>query len=348
MEIRTGSVPRAAFVSFAVGLVFTLSCAPRAATGNTQTSQPHLRVSVADVGRIPANSRVHTEFILENPTSVPLSITEVKGSCSCISFLYEERVGPRTSTNVSVELATGDTSRRLHETIAIQTDSRKTPLLFANITGEVMTEWTLTPQAISFGSVQWDNLSIAREVALDFVPIEPQQEEPTIKVREGPRSLLDIRVERDTAPDIQEGARRFVLVIQPRRGIPLGPFKTEVEIDASQSQSPRRRFLLPVTGEVRGPIQVSPRSLMIDGDGLNAGDILATFTITAEEGFPLNRLSVGTEDLTAPLGFEIKESENKNCRTVSVRATEGTMVRSETIVVRCKPDLVIHIPFVIL
>jgi hypothetical protein len=192
-------------------------------------------------------------------------------------------------------------------------------------------------------------MTVFRGISVGFLSMNPSRNGGwTIDVRERGRDLLDIRFGHSSNGIWPDGILGYDFCVAPHRGMPLGPFSTELEVDISQSGRLRKRFLLPVSGEVIGPLKVAPRSLILKADIFGPGDLVASFSVLAENGFILDDLTVGLLAPNDMLCFGFESTQSNQIRTVVMRAKRPLGACSGTIVFRCGPDLNVHVPYAII
>jgi len=96
--------------------------------GATQSSDVDLLIepTLLDLGRIPSDSHVKSDFKITNKTSEPLFILAVESSCGCtVTDIENKRLSPGASTKVSIDVDTSAKKGPFKKTIKIMAATGK-------------------------------------------------------------------------------------------------------------------------------------------------------------------------------------------------------------------------------
>ncbi len=136
--------------------IFASACALLLLGGSLAWAAPVLSLpeTVFNFGTVFQGETVRHTFIVSNSGDAPLTIDKVNSSCGCTAALVSAKVLAARATG---ELQTSFDSTRFRgdvsKTVYLYTNDPARPVAQLEIKGKVLTEVTLEPQLVNFGTV---------------------------------------------------------------------------------------------------------------------------------------------------------------------------------------------------
>jgi hypothetical protein len=309
--------------------------------------------AILDLGVVRAGTKACGEIVVKNLKSSPLTIKNIDHSCSCIVTEFPKIIDAWGKGKLEVELSTGENSGVQTNTLAILTDRPEVPMLTVKIRALVQSEWKCAPRGINFGNIDWDRDRPQRSLTIDYLPMGPENAFPSIEAKENTNQFLDLIVESAPTIDTTKIGLRYFVSVTPKKAIPIGRFETSITVRGKVPDNITQVWEIPVWGDIKGPISVKPKSLVVYRDSVFSGDVVAEIEIKAVPLFLLKIENIECDD-TDMLEFDVKlerdkidETESTSTSKIQVLAKRSFDRIAGNIRIVCHPGLSIRVPYVI-
>jgi hypothetical protein len=297
-------------------------------------------VTTHDFGVVPRGAQLKHSFKMTNIYKVPLEITDLRASCSCVTATANVRVlQPNESTYLNIVMDgrrfNGAKTVKVHLTVGPEYVSTATLTISANARQDVV----FTPNEIDFGNVARGQAP-SKSIDVEYVGSLDWQVTEIVKSASAP---FDLKVE--PLPQIlnQPPRRGYRLHATVKAEAAAGQFKQEVVLKTNDPSSPVLTFQ--IIGSVEATLKVTPPSLTIAG--LRVGEMQTKkvivrgsreFRITAVEG-QSNGVTVevpNRKEMTHLLTVQIQPTQAGNLRCQLIIRTD---LENESATVQVEGDI---------
>jgi len=213
-------------------------------TGRGAPSTPRLHLSrdTWDFGQVWYGDPCRTEVKLTNIGTDTLRITKVRSSCGCTVAKPKKQVlAPGESDMMSVTYNTRKLTKKVHQTITIESNDPITPQVRLKISGEVWQAFEATPAPrLAFGQ-----LMVGSESKMSIELVSNMEERANMRLPEISPNVpftfeleeldpgLRYKLTAHTRPPLRKGANNFSLVLdtgltrQPKMAISVNAYAAE-------------------------------------------------------------------------------------------------------------------------
>jgi hypothetical protein len=247
----------------------------------TQNGAPHLS---HDFGTVPRGTLLAYKFPIYNPYAVPLTLTQVRTSCGCVTVTAPPgAIGPKESAVLDVTMDT----RKFQ--------GPKSVAIFVTVGPQFVSTAVLQVAAVSRADVVV-NYADPQRTTLGLVP-QGQRARMAYNVEyAGQFDWRITGVVRSAAPvevQVQEhnraaGRVAYQVHVTLKETAPPGPFKYEVVLQTNDPSGPMVPLL--VEGVVQAPLVVNPPAL--DFGAVKLGQTVSRNVVVSGSGRPFRILQV--------------------------------------------------------
>lgn len=246
-----------------------------------------------DRGVVPAGAKVSHVFQVYNQSEEPLTFLSIKGDCSCSKSFLEKlpiTVGPGEFAEAQVEWevgnADGDKVRKFVVTTDAEDPLHKTIVL--RLTAEVMTLVRVIPKQLHFGIVRRD------ETHVEKVQVHFRDKEMS-----GMVERLETSSNSLTAKTLSVEPNWLTLEVRLTQDKPSGPLFENLTLRFADKNI--EDIIIPVTGEIRGDLKLTPVRLYIHKPRFGNSHLSARMRVQSVTGrqFVVSRID-------APAGMSAK------------------------------------------
>ena len=311
---------------------------------------PKLNMGLARQGE-----EVKGKFIITNVGNAPLTIDKLSVSCTCISAECAKlNLAPGEQVEVFITMVAESLEDRMTQSVILRTNDPTQPNVRYQVVMDVAQQWSLSEEKIDFGSIQWNQTCPSRSLTLRYVPFGADPAKLQTRVLGFDSRLLDVQVVQ-MASNVSagnDGSSKAVVEVSLRQDIPLGRFNDTIVIKGEVGDAVKQ-WILPVRGEVNGPISSQPASLMVYRDQIKPGDLLGTIQIKGDrvyaERFEAPQV-VGDDELLTALLVKPSDAQvgNNIVATVNVFAKRAFNKAAGRMTLRCSPGIILEVPVVVI
>lgn len=204
-----------------------------------------------DFGQADRGETITHIYKFKNSGKKKLIISKVRSSCGCMAALLSDKeIPPGGTGQVEVKFDTGRRRGKQMHTVYVHSNDPDEPLVKLNLSGTVKTYVTISPTRIYLGSIRKGKGTIKR-----------------INIFEGEEGLKIIKTEPSSKYLFAEvfqmasgkgGDYEVIVALSPET--PIGPIKEQITIYTNNLKRPRIEIL--IRGEVKGDIEIFPKSLL--------------------------------------------------------------------------------------
>jgi hypothetical protein len=212
-----------------------------------------VREIVHDFGSVERGASVSHTFAVPNAGSSLLRLEHVKGSCGCtVAVVSDPDVPPGGEGRVNVTLDTSALAGRTTKVIMVYTSHPAVPTVRLGLTGEVVADLVVSPNALYLGRVRRGE-AVEHEIAV--VPGRPGGEYAVTAAVEHGNPALRARIE----PRVDGPGQRVIVALDA--DVPLGRLSEQIVLRTTSPTTPH--LTVPVFGSVEGDVVVLPRHVTL-------------------------------------------------------------------------------------
>jgi hypothetical protein len=279
-----------------------------------------------DFGSVPRGPTLVHHFRVVNNTKGPVSISNVRVSCGCVSAsALKTSLNPGEETAI---LARMDSTRFIGAksvTIYVQFDRPAYEEVRLWVQANSRNDFNVTPDTLAFGSVKRSTAPTSA-VNLTFYG-SPDTQITEVK---GESNYIQPTVK---AIRRTEGEAAFEVSAKLRSDTPVGKWYTDVWVKTNNPSIPQVR--VPLTVEVESPLSVSPEAVSLGQVALN-GESERRVIVRGAVPFKIKSVQ-GTDDLLA-VREGTDESKSIHVLTVKLKAAKAGAIDRTVKVVTDLPE----------
>ena len=279
-----------------------------------------------DFGSVPRGPTLVHHFRVVNNTKGPVSISNVRVSCGCVSAsALKTSLNPGEETAI---LARMDSTRFIGAksvTIYVQFDRPAYEEVRLWVQANSRNDFNVTPDTLAFGSVKRSTAPTSA-VNLTFYG-SPDTQITEVK---GESNYIQPTVK---AIRRTEGEAAFEVSAKLRSDTPVGKWYTDVWVKTNNPSIPQVR--VPLTVEVESPLSVSPEAVSLGQVALN-GESERRVIVRGAVPFKIKSVQ-GTDDLLA-VREGTDESKPIHVLTVKLKAAKAGAIDRTVKVVTDLPE----------
>jgi Protein of unknown function (DUF1573) len=253
-----------------------------------------------DLGRLRPNSTARGQVRIENHGGQPLVVERLALSCSCTEAdLSNPLIAPGAGADISFSLKTRPGSGPGRESILVLSNDPNNPKAKIDVLFSVGEPFLIEPRSLDFGEVERGQL--------------PQSVSGTLIANEAQTSLKDLMigaVERPLTallgPLESDGRRRLTVTLPPET--PTGQVYATVEV--GEAANAGSALKVDVHGYVRGEVQASPRTILLESAG--AETPAQSVTLSARKGTLTVTGQTVSESLSKLVKVSVKQTDARS------------------------------------
>jgi hypothetical protein len=230
---------------------------PDIATNREQAAPP---VIVHNFGDVPHGTLCAHTFTVTNIYDVPIQVTEVRKSCTCLEFVPLSKVlQPNETGEFTVTMNSGKFVGVNSQTFYVTFGPKFVSTAVIRVTANSKTEVTVSPGAVAFGTVAQGSK------ASQGVKLEYKGRSRDWKVTEvvTPPAGLDVQLTETGRGGPLRGGAEYLVTVSLKPNAPSGPIAEQVTLKTNDPANPL--IQVTVTGTVSAPLALHPNRVRIDG-----------------------------------------------------------------------------------
>jgi hypothetical protein len=279
------------------------------ASAHPASAQIKVTPALIDFGERGHDERPTETLTLENKGKEPVTVSEIKPTCGCISVdppILLNPIPPGGSEKLKVSMGSGIAMGVLEKHIAIYTEDRNTPVAMASVKMRVFENFSMEPRELHFDGVA------GGEPVTKMIEIKwgargaPRQFDLAVKAmkdRRGQKSELSDHFQSKVAEI--PGGKRIEVTLKPTHPEGLIWANLEAQLDG-------KALVVPVTGNMFRWIKVVP--VYFNFSRVSQDDpssFVKESTLTSTDGKPFKILSATTQFQQKPKGDVRLEVDEK-------------------------------------
>ncbi|MCE9566809.1 MAG: DUF1573 domain-containing protein [Planctomycetes bacterium] len=230
---------------------------PDIATNREQPAPPAI---VHNFGEVPHGTLCVQKFIITNIYDVPMQITDVRKSCTCLDYVPMTKIlQPNETAEFTVTMNTGKFVGLNAQTFYVTFGPKYVSTATIRVQATSRTDVSLTPGAVAFGTVPQGS-RISQSVQVKYSGRTREWKLTEVVPVQGP---FDVRfVETSRGGPLRGGAEYSVEVTLKPNATP-GPISEQISIKTTDPTHPIVQIA--VSGTVAAPIEIAPNKVRFDG-----------------------------------------------------------------------------------
>jgi hypothetical protein len=269
-------------------LLLSLACTASAPAQNAPWAQKiFFGITNHDFGTVPHGAQLKYRFKIKNIYAVPLDITNIKPSCSCLTYQESSRhLEPQQEGYIDVNMDgtrfKGPKTVYMYVTVGPSFISTAVLQVSANARADVV----FNPGEINFGVVQAGDTP-SRVLDVEYAGGLHWQITEIVKSKGAPLEITPRELYRQPARLTQTGKVGYQLVITLKGDAPPGPLRQELLLKTNDPISPVLTVV--IEGTVQASLAIQPRQ--VNFNTLKVGQEM-TQRIFVRGGRPFRILSI--------------------------------------------------------
>ncbi len=222
--------------------------------------QPPPAVITHNFGEVPHGTLCVHKFTITNIYDVPMQITNVRKSCSCLDYVPMDRIlQPNDTAEFTVTMNTGKFVGQNTQTLYVTFGPKYVSEAVIRLQATSRTDVTLNPGAVAFGTVPQGTR------AMQSVTVKYSGRSRDWKLTEvvPVQAPLDVTVTEVSRGGPFRGGVEYQVHFVLRANAPPGPIAEQVVIKTTDPTQPTVQIA--VTGTVAAPLEVAPNKVRFDG-----------------------------------------------------------------------------------
>jgi hypothetical protein len=207
-----------------------------------------------DFGSVPKGPLLVHPFRLTNNTGVPVTISNVRVSCGCVTaWPLQKNLAPGQSTAIIAQMDTGRFQRDKNVTIYVQFSRPSFEEVRLWVQANSRDDVTVTPDTLAFGQIK-KGLSPSARVTISFIGanlwqvrgVTSDSNYVTTSIKPIPGNTSEVN---------------YQLTAKLRPDTPVGKWYTDVWLQTNNPATPRVR--VPLTVEIQSALTLSPAAVVL-------------------------------------------------------------------------------------
>jgi hypothetical protein len=273
-----------------------------------------------DFGVVNRGDTLKYSFKVTNIYKVPLDITQVRTSCTCIKAAEsKKKLEPNESASINVVVDTstftGARTVKVYVKVGPQFISEATLFVSMNSRGDIVS----TPPQLDFGNIQRGQTP-SKTVDLEYVGNSPGWQ--VKEILNSPTSPYALKVE--ILPPGPDGKTRrgYRLIATLKADAPIGSFKNDVTLRTNDRVNPD--LVYNILGNIQEPLVISPNPARMNG---KVGETLTKkIFLRSSEPFAITAIDGMGDGISIELP---KGMEATHVLTINLTPTKSGMLRRQ-------------------
>jgi cytoskeletal protein CcmA (bactofilin family) len=287
-----------------------------------------------DFGTVDKGTKVEHHFLFRNAGDATLIVNNVRSSCGCTSVLLTSKeIPPGEAGSIKASFDSKGYQGNVEKTITVESNDPSSPSVRLSLRGTVVSDITVTPQAINFGS-----LTKGRPVPPALL---------TISLREGARfKVTGVAADSDRVvmKKIKDTKREFVYEVALAEKLPVGRVFGQITVTTDNEAS--RDIVVPYHAVVQGAVRADPQVVIL-GQVTPGTKVVRTVHLRSDDAVEL--AVTKTETTTPRLTAETAKVGDGTSYDMTLTfdpgdMKEGTIAERVTVVVKGREEEVLTVP----
>lgn len=229
---------------------------PDIAANREQAPPP---VITHNFGDVPHGTLCAHTFTITNIYDVPMQVTEVRKSCTCLDFVPMGKVlQPNETGEFTVTMNAGKFVGSNAQTFYVTFGPKFVSTAVIRVSANSKTDVTVSPGAVVFGTIPQGTR------ATQAVKLEYKGRSRDWKVTEAvaPPGPLEVRVSETGRGGLLKGGAEYQVTVGLKPTAPAGPIAEQITLKTNDPNNPL--IQVTVTGTVAPPLELAPNKVRID------------------------------------------------------------------------------------
>jgi hypothetical protein len=216
-------------------------------------------------GDVPHGTLCTHTFTVTNIYDVPMQITEVRKSCSCLDYVPMTKVlQPNESGEFTVTMNAGKFVGTNSQTFYVTFGPKFVSTALIRVSANSKTDVTVNPGAVVFGTVP-QGAKTVQAVKLEYKG--RSRDWKIAEVAHVPASL-DVQVSETSRGGPLRGGVEYLVTVSLKAGAPAGPISEQITLKTNDTGNPL--IQIAVSGTVAAPLEAAPARVKMDSVAIGA------------------------------------------------------------------------------
>ena len=260
--------------------------------GEAASETPKIRFNEPhhDFGEAQAGEDVEHTFTFENVGGAVLTVTKVRTSCGCTAALISEKeIPPGGTGEIKTTFLTKGYQGEVKKSLTVESNDPEHELVRLTIGGKVLSEVTVWPRYLNWGSIIQGDL--------------PRPKRMTIWFTEG-RGLRLEKIQSESPSVVlkkeSEQEDKVIYSVALAENLPAGRFTGRITVRTNSERLPEVH--VPFYGFVEGNVKVVPHLISV-GTMAPGEDATRTLSLkkTGDQDFSIREIKTTTEEITTEI-----------------------------------------------
>jgi hypothetical protein len=222
-----------------------------------QTPPP---VIVHSFGDVPHGTLCTHTYTITNIYDVPMQITEVRKSCSCLDYIPVSKVmQPNETSEFTVTMNSGKFVGANSQTFYVTFGPKYISTAVIRVSANSKTDVTVNPGAVVFGTIPQGSR------ANQSVKVEYKGRTRDWKVTEvvAPAAPIDVHLTETGRGGPLRGGAEYLVTVSLKQNVAAGPISEQITLKTNDPANP---FIqVAVTAHIAAPLEVAPARVRMEG-----------------------------------------------------------------------------------
>ena len=229
---------------------------PDIATNREQTPPP---VITHNFGEVPHGTLCVQKFTITNIYDVPIQITEVRKSCTCLDYVpMTKTLQPNDTAEFTVTMNAGKFVGFNAQTFYVTFGPKYVSTAVIRVQATSRTDVSLTPGAINFGSVP-QGTRTSQSMSVKYSGRSRDWKLTEVMPVQGP---LEVKVTEVSRGGPIRGGAEYQVDVALKPDAPAGPIAEQIAIKTTDSTHPVVQIA--VSGLIAAPLEIAPARVRFD------------------------------------------------------------------------------------
>ncbi|MBA4186525.1 MAG: hypothetical protein C0467_00760 [Planctomycetaceae bacterium] len=226
----------------------------------TNREQPAPLAITHNFGEVPHGTLCVQKFIITNIYDVPMQITDVRKSCTCLDYIpLTKTLQPNETAEFTVTMNAGKFVGLNTQTFYVTFGPKYVSTAVIRVQATSRTDVTLTPGAVAFGTVPQGSRS-SQAVTVKYSGRTRDWKLTEVVPTQGP---FEVRFAEVSRGGVLRGGAEYSVEVTLKPNAPPGAISEQVGIKTSDPTHPVVQIA--VSGTIAAPIELAPNKVRFDG-----------------------------------------------------------------------------------
>jgi len=274
-----------------------------------------------DFGEAQAGEEVEHTFTFKNVGGAVLAVKKVRTSCGCTAALISDKeIPPGGTGEIKTTFRTKGYQGDVKKSLTVESNDPENELVRLTIGGKVLSEVTVWPRYLNWGSIEQEDLPRPRRMTIWFTEGRGLRLEKIHS--ESPSVVLEKESEQED---------KVIYSVALAENLPTGRFTGRITVRTNSERLPEVH--VPFYGFVQGKVKVVPNLISV-GTIAPGEDATRTLSLkkTGDQDFSVQEVKTTTEEITTEIIEKNKGSRYRIKVTYKPRSeTTGRIAERITI-----------------